>query len=89
MRCTWIKVSLRSVCAILARILKQTCTDIEAMRTDLNVMHTDRTVEEPFILKFESDGAFYAFNKGSNEYFYKFRMSFNIKNNKIVKFVSF
>ena len=51
-------------------------------------MRTDWTVEKPLELKFESDGCFMLSLKGK-WLFYKFRMSFNIKDSKIDKFVSF
>ena len=38
--------------------------EIEALCTDLNAMHTDQTVEEPFIFKFEFDGFYILLIKG-------------------------
>ena len=49
--------------------------------TDLIVMRADRTVEKPFRFKFELDGVKWVF--------YKFRMSFITKENKIGKYVSY
>ena len=54
------------------------CTDLKAVRT----------VEGPFIFKFESNEIYMLLIKGK-WLFYKFRMGFNIEENKMGKFVSF
>ena len=61
------------------------------IRVDL--AHVDlkaiQTVEEPFIFKLESNGRFMLFKKRVKWIFYEFRMCFNIKDNRMGKYVGF